>query len=187
MEFPSLDIPLPLVRAELDAYLRDAADPEGQTLPTRCPPWTVHELTAHVAATFARFGRLLAQSRAGDLSPPFKPELLSRENLRAVEEFRGDPAEALRREAEAFLDGVGDPDELIAHQFGPIPMRLQLAFALSELAIHHDDLAHAQYRAYDPPDAVVSLLARMWDGFRGLPIPEPGDTDWIRILRATGR
>lgn len=187
MEIPPMDIPVPLVRAELDAYLRDAREPDSQGLPTRCPPWTVHDLTAHLAETFARFGRLLAQARAGDMTPPFRPADLHHHNLQRVAAFQGDPATALEREAAAFLDQAGDLDELTAHQFGPIPMRLQLAFALSELAIHHDDLAHAHYRAYNPPEETVTLLATLWDGIGGLPIPEPGDTDWTRILRATGR
>jgi uncharacterized protein (TIGR03083 family) len=187
MEIPSLDIPVPMVRAELDAYLRDAREPDSQGLPTRCPPWTVHDLTAHLAETFARFRRLLAQGRAGDMTPPFRPADLHHHNLERVAAFQGDPVVVLEREAAGFLDEVGDPDELVAHQLGPIPMRLQLGFALSELAIHHDDLAHAHYRAYDPPVETVTLLAALWDGLRGLPIPEPDDTDWTRILRATGR
>ena len=183
----TFDVPLERVRAELAAYLAEAANPAAQSLPTRCPPWTVRDVSAHLAETFARFGRLLAQSRAGDFTPPFSPTELSAENLRTVAAFPGDPLPVLEAEATAFLDAAGDQDELIAHQFGPLPMRVQLGFALSELAIHHHDLAEALHKDYAPPAETVALLAHAWTALGGLPIAEPGDTDWKRVLRASGR
>lgn len=183
----AFDVPVPLVKAELQAYLADAADPEAQPLATRCAPWTVRDLTAHVGLTFARFNRLLAQARAGDFTPPFEPRELKHENLRAVAAFTGDARELLSAEAGAFLNEAGDQDELIAHQFGPLPMRIQLGFALSELAIHHQDLAEATRDRYEPPAQTVGVLAQMWTALGGLPLPEPGDTDWKRVLRASGR
>lgn len=183
----SFDVPLDAVRAELRAYLTDAADPGIQDLPTRCTPWTVRDLSAHVALTFARFNRLLAQARTGDLSPPFRPKELKHENLRVVAAFTGEPLGLLAGEAQAFLGAAQDQDETIAHQFGPIPLRVQLGFALSELAIHHHDLAEAKHQHYDPPEPTVALLARFWTELGGLPITEPGDTDWKRVLRASGR
>lgn len=190
MELP-FDIPRELVRAELRAYLADAADPAIQELPTRCAPWTVRDLSAHVAETFRRFNRLLAQARAGDLTPPFGPKDLKEENLRTVAAFTqnqgGDPLAVLEAEAGAFLDAAADQDELIAHQFGPLPLRVQLGFALSELAIHHHDLAEATRAHYEPPPATTAILARLWTELGGLPISEPGDTDWKRVLRASGR
>ena len=79
------------------SYLACAADPAVQRAATRCPPWTVRDLTAHLAATFHRFADQLGKASAGDLTAPFAPGDLSRENLRAVELFRGDPLQALRR------------------------------------------------------------------------------------------
>ena len=181
------DIPADIVLAELRAYLADAADLEIQELPTRCSPWVVRDVTAHLAATFTRFNQMLAQSRAGDLTPPFEPRGLSDENLARVADFTGDPLAALEREALAFIAEATNPDEMIAHQFGPLPMRVQMGFALNELAIHHDDLAHACRRTYEPPLATQALLAKAWDRLGGLPIEEPGDTDWSRVLRASGR
>lgn len=183
----SFDVPLDVVRAELGAYLADARDPAIQHLATRCAPWTVRDLSAHVALTLTRFNRLLAQARAGDFTPPFGPKELKHENLRTVAAFSGEPLELLADEAEAFLGAAQDQDELIAHQFGPIPLRVQLGFALSELAIHHHDLAEATHQHYDPPEPTVALLARFWNELGGLPISEPGDTDWKRVLRASGR
>lgn len=183
----SFDVPLEAVRAELRAFLTDAGDPAIQALPTRCAPWTVRDLSAHVGLTFARFNRLLAQARAGDLTPPFGPKDLKHENLRAVAAFTGEPLGLLADEAEAFLDAARDQDELIAHQFGPLPLRVQLGFALSELAIHHHDIAEATHQHYEPPEQAVELLARFWTELGGLPISEPGDTDWKRVLRASGR
>jgi uncharacterized protein (TIGR03083 family) len=174
-----------LVRAELSAYLDAAGDPDAMGLPTRCSPWTVRDLTAHLAMTFKRFARMLEQSRAGDLSPPFAREELAAENLRAVAAFTGDPRAELRRWAEGLVAAATDPDEPMAHQFGPIPVGLQLLFGLDELVIHHDDLAAALGSAYRPPDPVVRALVPVWErALRGLP---PGADDWARILAASGR
>jgi hypothetical protein len=37
-----------LLRPELNRYLADAARPAIQRLPTRCPAWTVREVTIHL-------------------------------------------------------------------------------------------------------------------------------------------
>lgn len=58
-------------RRELRAYLDAAADPAIQALPTRCPAWSVADLSAHLAATFRRFADQLEKARAGDLAAPF--------------------------------------------------------------------------------------------------------------------
>jgi uncharacterized protein (TIGR03083 family) len=175
-----------LTRAELESYLADASDPMHQDLPTRCPPWTVADLTRHLAATAARFNAMLAQSRAGDLTPPFGRNDLSEENLRAVREFSGDPLASLREEAERFLEDSTDPDEVMAHQFGPIPVGLQQHFLLNDIAIHHDDLAAAVGRSYRPPDTVVEALAHMFAAQGWLKGKEDRDA-WTRILSSSGR
>ena len=174
-----------LLRAELAAYLDAADSPEVAELPTRCDPWTVGDLTAHLAVTFKRFAQMLERSRAGDLSPPFARRELSDENLRAVAVFSGDPYAELRRWAEGFVAAVGDLEEPVAHQFGPIPVGLQLLFGASELAIHHDDLEDARDGRYQPRTAVVQALVPVWERvLGGLP---PGADDWARILAASGR
>jgi uncharacterized protein (TIGR03083 family) len=175
-----------LARAELESYLADASDPASQDRPTRCPPWTVADLTRHLAATAARFNAMLAQSRAGDLRPPFERNALSEENLRAVREFTGDPLASLREEAGRFLEDSTDPDEIMAHQFGPIPVGLQQHFLLNDIAIHHDDLAAAVGRSYRPPDAVVDALGRLFTAHRWWNGPENPDA-WARILSSSGR
>jgi uncharacterized protein (TIGR03083 family) len=174
-----------LVRAELSAYLDAADDPDVMGLPTRCSPWTVRDLTAHLAMTFKRFARMLEQSRAGDLSPPFARDELSAENLSAVAGFTGDPRAELRRWAEGLVAAATDPDEPMAHQFGPIPVGLQLLFGLDELVIHHDDLAGALGGSYRPPGPVVQALVPVWE--RALGSLAPGADDWARILTASGR
>jgi hypothetical protein len=71
---------------------------------------------------------------------------------------------------------VGDPEEPMAHQFGTIPVGLQLLFGVSELAIHHDDLADARGSRYQPRGAVVQALVPVWERvLGGLP---PGANDW---------
>ncbi|ONK12666.1 maleylpyruvate isomerase family mycothiol-dependent enzyme [Streptomyces sp. MP131-18] len=174
-------------RAELRHYLAAAAGPGLGALPTRCPPWTVRDLTVHLAETFRRYADLLARGRAGDLAPPFAPGSLPAENQRAVDAFGGgDPAGALRHEAERFLGAVADPAEMMPHQFGPIPVGLQVMFGLNELAVHHDDLARATGRSRRPERPVVTALAAMYGAVYGLP-GDVGDDPWERLLRATGR
>jgi uncharacterized protein (TIGR03083 family) len=129
-----------------------------RTLPTRCPPWNVASLTAHLAATFRRFADLLDRARAGDLHPPFPPDHLPEENLRAELEFSGDPLEQLSLQANRFLGSVGARDEPMANQFGTMPVGLQMMFGLNELAVHHDDLAHAAGDSYRPAEQVVQAL-----------------------------
>ncbi|MDQ1712932.1 MAG: hypothetical protein QOE45_2382 [Frankiaceae bacterium] len=146
-----------LVRVELDAYA--AAGVDGD-LPTRCVPWTVTDVTRHLAATFERFVAMLEQGRRGNFSPPFPREALDTENLRAVEQFTGDPDARLRAAAETFLDLATDPDEPMPHQLGVVPVGVQTLFGLADLAIHHDDVARAAGGAYQPaPEVVETLVA----------------------------
>jgi uncharacterized protein (TIGR03083 family) len=173
------------VGRELVEYLDTAADTATHGLPTRCPPWTVHDITAHLAATFERFNRMLARGRSGDLSPPFLRDELSDENLRAVRAFRGDPLVRLEEEARAFVSSGSDPTEVMPHQFGLIPVGLQMLFGLNELAVHHDDIAHATGTLYRPGADVVEALALVWNrALDGLPAARD---PWIGILRASGR
>lgn len=174
-----------LVRAELRAYLDDARLLEVKALPTRCSPWTVHDLTAHLGLTFRRFAEMLEKSRHGDLSPPFAPEELSARNLQAVGAFEGDPTAALAYEADRFLRAVREPDELMAHQYGPIPVSLQVLFGLNELAIHHDDLQEARGSSYRPDDRVIEVLVPVHE--RVLGGLAPATDSWTAILANTGR
>jgi hypothetical protein len=145
----------------------------------------VRDLTAHLALTIRRFAEMLEKSRHGDFSPPFAPEELSAHNLQAVERFRGDPATALALNADRFLKAVREPDELLAHQIGPIPVSLQVLFGLNELDIHHDDLAEARGSSYRPDDRVIEVLIPVHERvLGGLP---PAADSWTAILANTGR
>jgi len=183
-------IPWPLAldwsAAELRGYLAAAADPALQHLATRCPAWTVHDLTAHLAATFRRFADQLGKANAGDLTAPFGPGDLTRENLRAVELFRGDPRRALEQHATRFLREAGgaQPGQLMGHQRGPVPVGLQAMWGLSELAVHHDDLADATGGSYRPGDPIVAALVAMKQAVDGFHV---GDDPWLEYLRSTGR
>lgn len=187
-DYPAASVPWPTAlgwtRRELRHYVDAAADPSRHALPTRCPPWTVRDLTAHLAATFQRFANLLDGARAGNLDDPFPPGHLTEENLRSVRDFSGDPVRHLDRQACRFLDSVDAVDEQMPHQFGPIPVGLQVMFGLNELAVHHDDLAHAYGRCYRPADEIVTALVTMYDAVFGLP---PEGDPWARLLQATGR
>jgi uncharacterized protein (TIGR03083 family) len=173
-----------LAEAELRRYLDATADPALGGRQSLCPDWTVSQVTAHLAATFARFADQLAKSRGGDFSPPFAPGELAAENARAVAEAGDDPRAALRAEAGRFLAMVAGPAEPMAHQRGPVPVALQVLFGLNELAVHHHDVTAPFGPGYRPPDAVLAPLARMHERISGLP---PGGDVWDRILRRTGR
>jgi hypothetical protein len=167
-----------LIRQELTGYLDVAADmPDGLTA---CPPWTVTDLTAHLASTFNRFRVLLAQSRAGDFTKPFEPEELSRWNLDAVADFGEDPFRELPEEVEGLLAEATNPMEMMANQRGPIPVALQLVFGLNELVLHHHDVV-----PYRPERTVLEPLLDMWQR-RYAPLPDEPDP-WHRILLASGR
>lgn len=191
----SFDGPFPdsrdLVPVELAAYRAELAelDAADRAVVTRCAPWTVDDVTAHLAATFRRFADLLEQSRRGDLTPPFAPDELAARNQADVDAATGDPEPALVAEADRFLALVGDGplDERMAHQFGPVPVGLQLLFGLHDLAVHHDDVAATRGGAYRPAPPTVDALVAMYAAFRGLPDPEPGEDDWSRVLRGSGR
>lgn len=187
-DYPASAVPWPAAvgwsRVELRSYLEAAADPAIQALATRCPPWTVADLTAHLAATFRRFADQLDRARAGNLEPPFGPDQLTAENLRAVREFRGDPAEELGRHAGRFLGSVAAADEPIGHQRGPVLAGLQVMFGLTELVVHHDDLARACGGSHRPADHIVSALADMYGAVFGL---RAGSRHWQGLLEATGR
>jgi uncharacterized protein (TIGR03083 family) len=172
-----------LLRPELDRYLADAAGPGVDQLPTRCPSWTVRDVTVHLVCTFSRFHKLLNQGRAGDFTPPFRVEQLAAENQRAAASYRSaDPCGELRRVVDGFTASLADGDELMPHQLGPIPVALQVLFGLNELAIHHDDVAAAAGRRYDPPPETLAVLLLLWRRRHGDAV-----TNWLAILRASGR
>lgn len=174
-----------LVERELAAYLATAADPANIDLQTRCSPWTINDVTAHLAASFERFNRMLARGRSGDLSRPFERGDLSAENLRAVEHFEGDPLLRLEEETTRFVGSSADPQEIMPHQFGPIPVALQMLFGLNELTIHHDDIATAAGSRYRPDPDVLDALNLVWErALGGLP---GADDPWTNILIASGR
>jgi uncharacterized protein (TIGR03083 family) len=184
---PATSAPWPyaaaLLSTELDSYLADAALPQRQQLPTRCPDWTVREVTVHLACTFSRFHAMLVQGRAGDFTAPFEVHQLSAENLRAVRAYRGtDPYGELRATAGGFTSALRHGAEPMPHQLGPIPAALQVLFGINELAIHHDDVAAAAGLGYQPPPATLDVLTHLWQRRHG-----PGITTWADILRASGR
>jgi uncharacterized protein (TIGR03083 family) len=176
-----------LLRSEADAYIVDARVSSAQPLPTRCPPWSVHDLTKHLAATFHRYVELLRRSRTGDFRRPFAPEDLPEENLRAVREFIGEPIEATCEEVARFISLVSDPAEPMINQRGTIPIGLQVSFGINEFAIHHDDLAGARGSSYRPSDEVVEVLSQAWKALTAGETPPSGTDPWSWILGTSGR
>jgi uncharacterized protein (TIGR03083 family) len=176
-----------LLRAEADAYISTVKDAALWDLPTRCPPWTIQDITRHLAATFHRYVELLRRSRTGDFRPPFKPEDLAEENLRAVREFSGDPISSACEEVARFIALADDPAEPMINQRGTIPVGLQMCFGIDEFAIHHDDVAAARGGVYRPSDEVVGVLSETWRALTGGETPPPRTDDWSWILEKSGR
>jgi len=176
-----------LLRNEADAYIVSARVAEVQPLLTRCPPWTVHDVTRHLAATFHRYVELLRRSRTGDFRPPFAPEDLAEENLRAVREFSGDPIAVACEEVARFISLAVDPAEPMINQRGTIPVGLQVCFGINEFAIHHDDVAAARGSSYRPSDEVVEVIRQAWKALTGGKTPPSGTDQWRWILEKSGR
>ena len=176
-----------LLRSEADSYITFVKDPETWGLPTRCPPWTVLDVTRHLAATFHRYVELLRRSRTGDSRAPFKPEDLAEENLRAVREFSGDPIQFVCEEVARFISLVDDPAEPMINPRGTIPAGLQVCFGIDEFAIHHDDVAAARGSSYRPSDEVVGVLRETWKALTGGETPPSGADHWAWILEQSGR
>jgi hypothetical protein len=176
-----------LLRSEADAYITEARVSEVQTLPTRCSPWTVSDLTKHLGATFHRYVELLRRSRTEDFRAPFAPEDLGEENLRAVREFTGDPIEGVCEEVARFISLVRDPAEPMINQRGTIPVGLQVCFGINEFAIHHDDMAGARGGSYRPSDEVVEVLSQTWKALTKGETPPSGTDPWAWILAESGR
>jgi len=180
---------LELTRRELASYLDAVADDATDALPTRCAPWTVRDITIHLAETFRRFADMVAQGRAGNFAKPFAREELDAENLRAVESFDpdADAVAALREQGARFLDAVDEAnvDEAVPHQMGPLPMSLQIAFGLMDLAVHHDDVEAARGGSYRPSDEAIAVMVEVGHREFGFPndLPDP----WPALIAGSGR
>jgi uncharacterized protein (TIGR03083 family) len=174
-----------LSRLELQGYVTDVDGGSLDDEPTRCTPWSVRDVTAHLAATFQRFHRMLVQGRSGDFTPPFTPDELDEENRRAVESFEGQPLDELVVAANAFLDEVADLDEPVPHQLATVPVGLQILFGLMDIALHHDDVVSVDGRRYRPEletiDAIVPVAERLF----GMPPDQPDP--WAIIVIGSGR
>ena len=83
MAGPWSDGAVSAARRELSRYLDEVADGSLDELATGCVPWTGRDVTIHLAETFDRFSRMLAQGRHGDFTPPFGPDVLD-DNPRLV-------------------------------------------------------------------------------------------------------
>lgn len=186
---PPLQGPWPdgrsLLRREVDAYLGDVADGTLDDLPTRCEPWTVADVTTHLAETFLRFDRMIERGRHGDFAPPFGMDELDAENQRAIDAFSGDPVRALAEQTDALLAAATDLDEPLPHQVGTIPVGLQLLFGLMDVAVHHDDVLAAAGRRYPLPADVVAALLPVAQRLFGMP-PDVDDAA-DALIQGTGR
>jgi len=172
---------------ELELFLATAHRPDVTVAPTRCEPWTGDQVVAHVAATFERFNEMLAQSRSGDLTAPFGPDALNEANQAAFESFSQNAPNACERAVRTFLGLIDDPNELIAHQLGPIPVAVQAGFGLSELMLHHHDLLSAVDEVYRPSPGAPEAVVRGWTSAFDLPQLAQTTNVWNTLLDITDR
>jgi uncharacterized protein (TIGR03083 family) len=176
---------IPATRVELARYLDEVADGSIDALLTRCEPWTVRDVTIHVTETFRRFRRMLEAGRAGDFTPPFSPDELDAENLRAVAAFTGDAVSELTTAVSLFLDDLADPDEPMPHQLGTLPAGLQVHFGLMDIAMHHEDVCAAAGLVYRPSAETIAALLPMTERLFGMP-PDQEDP-WALMVFGSGR
>lgn len=174
-----------LTRRELSGYVDDVADGSLDALATRCSPWLVRDVTIHVAETFRRFQRMLDQGRGGDFTPPFTPDELDAENLRAVAAFTGDPVDALVTAVNGFLDDVDDLDEPMPHQLGTLPAGLQVLFGLMDITMHHDDVRSAAGDGYRPEPETIEAVLAVAERLFGMPADQADP--WLVMLTGSGR
>ena len=172
-------------RLELTRYLDDIGSGALDALPTRCVPWTVRDITIHLTETFRRFGKMLDQGRRGDFTPPFAQDELDAENLRAVAAFRGHPSIELVAAVTGFLDAIVDLDEPVPHQFGTLPVGLQVLFGLMDIVMHHDDVLAADGRSYRPSSDALGALTVVGERLFGMPPDQ--DDPWLVMLTGAGR
>lgn len=168
-----------LLRREVDSYVAEVADGSIDRLPTRCPPWTVADVTTHVAETLRRFDAMIDQARTGDFTPPFAPDETDGENLRAVAAFDGNPVDALGEAADGLLERTVDLAEPVPHQIGVVPAGLQVLFALFDITLHHDDVLDATGGRYAMPDDVVEVLRPVAVALFGI---DRDETDLATVL-----
>lgn len=173
-----------LLRRETDAFVLEQVDP---ALPTRCAPWTVADVRKHIAATFYRFNELLRRGRVDNFVQPFAPDELDAENQRAIDAWPTgrDPSRAVCEQVGRFLALAVDADAPMPHQRGVIPVGLQMRWGLADVVIHHDDIAGAQGREYEPEPDVVNAIVPAYEALGGAHAPR--QDRWAWILERSGR
>lgn len=164
---------------ELDTVLDtvESLDETGWSRPTRCPPWTVLELVAHLVNPPRALANGLMALREGHESSqggePLPAGVPVPAVLQALRERRDQVAAELSRLKPAELDAVLPPpvDNPLS-----LPLSTLLRLALVEIGIHRSDLCAALGLPDGLSDVVISAVADVvptWLLFEGPDAPNP--------------
>lgn len=122
----------------------EALDTVAPSAPTACTEWTVHDLTAHIAAGADEMTLLFEAFMEGRPIPAARPFAEREAPYRAMDDaaLRRHAEVAVARSTRTILAAIAtDPDIAISMGSGPMRGETFLMHGRSELAIHRWDLA----------------------------------------------
>jgi uncharacterized protein (TIGR03083 family) len=136
----------PIVPAALVAHSRaiarrlrecDAVDRKVDSL-----EWTVHELTAHLAATAENYAKMAAGDQLVREPIAERQQVISRAIRERESTETALLADSIESNAAVLADTVRrrDPDDLVTYYGLPTPLWVVAGMCLSELVVHGDDL-----------------------------------------------
>lgn len=153
---------------QLDAVIEDCSrlDDDGWRNPTRCPPWDVRRLAAHIAIPAQALTSGLSALRQGSANSiggqPLADDTPADAVLQALRKRRRDLAAALETLTTDEMDAPLPPPEGGGLS---LPTRALLQLALVEVGIHRSDLAGALGKSDTLDNDVVEAVAAvvpMW-------------------------
>jgi uncharacterized protein (TIGR03086 family) len=143
---------LQLVSDEFRGLVRSVGDDQW-SLPTPCDGWTVRHLVGHVASGSEMVAALAAGASRNDAITVLGVDHLGDDPVAAVDR-------ALERQLSVF-GRAGVDVQVFRHPAGDMPGSMILMFRVSDLLVHHWDLA----RAIGADESIDESIVRdVWDG-----------------------